>query len=143
MRRGFVVNAGRSAGKDDSVRFQLRDLVRRNIEANDLGIDLQLTDAARDYLRVLRTEIEDENFRVSRCVCGLHALRVGLRDAMLAGRIVGRFFQRTKRSLTSQAALQLLLHFLCAALFERVRAAAPQETREREGHCEGLHLLIL
>jgi len=62
MRRGFVINAGGSAGKDDSIRFEFRDLVRRNVKANDLGINLQFTDATRDYLGVLRAEIEDEDF---------------------------------------------------------------------------------
>jgi len=65
MWRAFVVNAGRPAGENDSVRFQFRDFRRRNIKADDFGINLQLTDAARDDLRVLRAEIEDENFGIS------------------------------------------------------------------------------
>ncbi len=84
--------------------------------------------------------------RIFECVDeagSLHTLGMSLGDAMLRSRIVGRSFQRTERPLPSQAALQLLLHFLCAPLFERVRAAAQQEPREREGDCEGLHLLIL
>ena len=62
---------------------------------------------------------------------------------MLRSRIVGRSFHRTKCSLTSHASLQLLFHFLRAALFERVRAAAQQEPRECEGNREGLHPLSL
>ena len=62
---------------------------------------------------------------------------------MLPGRIVGGSFQRSERSLTGHAALQLLLHFLRSALFERVRAAAQQEPRECEGNREGFHPLSL
>jgi hypothetical protein len=51
---------------------------------------------------------------------------------MLCGRIVGRSFQRTKRSLTGHAALQLLLHFPSRALFQRVRAADHGEARNEE-----------
>ena len=36
--------------------------VAGDVEADDLGIDLALADAPRDDLRVLRAEIEDENF---------------------------------------------------------------------------------
>ena len=52
-------------------------------------IDLQLADAPSDNLRVLRTEIENKNFRVLRWTRCLHALRMSLRDAMLGGGIVG------------------------------------------------------
>jgi hypothetical protein len=43
---------------------------------------------------------------------------------MLRGRIVRTSLHWPKRSLTRYTALELLLHFLCAALFERVCAAA-------------------
>jgi len=56
---------------------------------------------------------------------------MSLRDAMLRGRIVGRSFQWTKCSLTRHASLQLLLHFLCAALFERVCAATRNQPCDR------------
>jgi hypothetical protein len=68
---------------------------------------------------------------------------MSLRDTMLRSRIVGRSFQRSECPLTSHAAFQLLLHFLCAPLFERVRAAAQDQPGEREGDCEGLHPLSL
>ena len=51
---------------------------------------------------------------------------------MLSGRIAGKALQRAKRSLTSHAALQLLLHFLCTALFQWVRAAARDQPHNRE-----------
>ena len=44
--------------------FDCCDFSGGRIEANNLRIDLALADAARDDLRVLRAEIEDENFRV-------------------------------------------------------------------------------
>ena len=44
--------------------FELGDFRRRDIEANDLGINLALAHPARDDLRVLRAEIEDEDFRM-------------------------------------------------------------------------------
>jgi hypothetical protein len=43
---------------------------------------------------------------------------------MLCRWIVGCPFHWPERSLTGDAAPELLLHFLSAALFERVRAAA-------------------
>ena len=61
----------------------------------------------------------------------------------MRSRIIGGSFQRTKGTLTGEAAFQLFFYFLCAALFVWVRAPAPQETREREGDCEGLHPHIL
>src|SRR6202171_820287 len=64
MRRTFVVNAGRSAGENDSVYFRLRNFRGRNVESSNLGINLQLAHTAGDDLRVLRAEIEDENFRM-------------------------------------------------------------------------------
>ena len=61
MRCSFVVNAGRAAGENDSIRIQFFDLSRRKIEGNDFGIDLELANAAGDDLGVLRAEIEDKN----------------------------------------------------------------------------------
>jgi hypothetical protein len=43
---------------------------------------------------------------------------------MLSGRVVRRPFQWSKRSLTGNAAPELLLYFLPATLFERIRATA-------------------
>ena len=49
---------------------------------------------------------------------------MSLRDTVFRCWIVGTSFQRPKRSLTGDTALQLLLHFLRGALLERVCAAA-------------------
>ena len=57
---------------------------------------------------------------------------MGLGDAMLRGRIVGRSLQWAERSLTGHAPLQLPLHFLRRALFQRVRAADHGEARDDE-----------
>lgn len=57
---------------------------------------------------------------------------MGLWDAMLRGRIVGRSFQWSERSLTGYAPLQLSLHFASRALFQRVRAPDHGEARDDE-----------
>ena len=64
MRRILIVNAGRSAGENDSVRLHFFDVGGRNIEANDFRIDLAFPHTAGDHLRVLRAKIENENFRM-------------------------------------------------------------------------------
>jgi hypothetical protein len=69
----LIVNAGGSAGKDDSIWRKIGNFICRDIERNNLRINLQLTNAPADDLGVLRTEIEDENFRVFRRGLGLHA----------------------------------------------------------------------
>jgi len=60
----FVVNTRRTAGKNESLRFQLGDFSCRYVEANDLGINLEFTNAPGNDLGVLRTEVQDENFRM-------------------------------------------------------------------------------
>jgi len=57
---------------------------------------------------------------------------MGLWDAMLRGRIVGRSLQWAERSLTGHAPLQLPLHFASRALLQRVRAADHGEARDEE-----------
>jgi hypothetical protein len=59
---------------------------------------------------------------------------MGLWDAMLCGRIVGRSLQRAERSLARHAALQLPLHFLTRALFQRISAAGYGQARDEERH---------
>ena len=127
MRRAFIVNAGWPARKNQPFGLHRRDFSGRCVEANDLRIDLTLAYSPRYDLRVLRAEIEDENFRVLGPFRGLHILRMRLRHAMLRRWIVGRSFHWAKRSLTGDAAPQLLLHLLPSALFERVRAAAQRQ----------------
>ena len=55
-----------------------------------------------------------------------------LRYTVFHRRIIGAPLQRPKRSLTSDTALQLLLHFLRGALLERVCAAAQGQPYDRE-----------
>src|SRR5207237_6923886 len=51
----------RAAGEDDRLRRDLADLLRRQVAGLDDRIDLLLADAARDELRVLRSEVEYED----------------------------------------------------------------------------------
>ncbi len=62
LRGAFVVNTGRAAGKDDAVGFCCGDFSGWCVEANNFRIHLTLPHAAGYDLRVLRAEIEDENF---------------------------------------------------------------------------------
>src|SRR6266513_5684059 len=73
LRRSVFVNAGRAARQNDAVWLFARNGVGRSIEADNLRIDLQLTNTSADDLGVLRTEIENENFRMFRRGLGLHA----------------------------------------------------------------------
>ncbi len=59
-RAGIVDTVG-SAGQDDAARIAFGKCLARNIVRQDFGIDLQLANAPRDELRILRTEIEDRN----------------------------------------------------------------------------------
>ena len=70
-------------------------------------------------------------------------LRMRLRHAMLRRWVVGRSLHWSNRSLTGNAALELLLQFLACALFERIRAAAQGQPCHREWDGEGLHPLSL
>ena len=60
-RRVRVVARRRAAREDDPARRQLADLLERQVERVDLGVDVLLAHAARDELRVLRAEVEDED----------------------------------------------------------------------------------
>jgi hypothetical protein len=62
---------------------------------------------------------------------------------MLRRWIVRRPLDWPKRSLPGDAAPELLLDFLPATVFERVRAAAQCQQRNCERNRKGLHLLIL
>ena len=62
---------------------------------------------------------------------------------MLRRWVVGCPVHWPKRSLTSDAAPELLLHFLPGALFDWVRAAAQGQQCNRERNRKGPHLLIL
>ena len=68
----FVINAGGSSREQDSFRLERRYFISRDIEADDLRINLTFADAARDYLGVLRAEIEDENLGMRGRCCSSH-----------------------------------------------------------------------
>ena len=50
QRRVFGINARRPAGQNDAFGVKLRDLVRRNVVAQNLRIDVALADAPGDEL---------------------------------------------------------------------------------------------
>src|SRR5258705_9743398 len=54
-------NAARSAGKDDAARRECADEIVADVVRVDLAVDVQLSKPAGDQLRVLRTEVEDQN----------------------------------------------------------------------------------
>ena len=56
---------------------------------------------------------------------------------MLRRWVVGCPFHWPERSLTGDTAPELLLHFLSAALFERVRAAAQRQTMRLRAESKG------
>ena len=64
MGRPFIVNTRRTAGKNESLRAQSGDFSRGCIEANNFRINLEFANTPGNDLRVLRTEIQDENFRM-------------------------------------------------------------------------------
>src|SRR3546814_1336819 len=63
-RGGRTLHRGRlrTAGQDDALWRERRDLVRVVVPGPDFAVDAQLADATRDQLRVLRAEVEDEDF---------------------------------------------------------------------------------
>src|SRR5687767_2359932 len=61
MRGVVFVDAARAAGENDPDRAPRLDGRQRRVERQNLAVDRQLTQAARDQLRELRAEIEDEN----------------------------------------------------------------------------------
>src|SRR3546814_5621238 len=62
-RGGRTLHRGRlrTAGQDDALWRERRDLVRVVVPGPDFAVDAQLADATRDQLRVLRAEVEDED----------------------------------------------------------------------------------
>ena len=92
--------------------FCCGDFSGRHVEANNFRIHLAFADSSRYDLRVLRTEIEDENFRMLRRGVGLHALRMSLRNSVFAGGIAGLPLFGTKLPLPRHSALELAADFL-------------------------------
>ena len=60
-RRAGLLDAERAPGEDDPARSKGADLLHRHRARVDFAVHVQLANAARDQLRVLRTEIEDED----------------------------------------------------------------------------------
>ena len=60
-RRALGVHAGRAARQDDGARSHRAELLEGEGARVDLAVDALLADAARDELRVLGAEVEDEN----------------------------------------------------------------------------------
>ena len=60
-RRPGLLHAEGASRKDDPPRREGADLLQRHRAGMDLAIDVQLAHAARDQLRVLRSEVEDED----------------------------------------------------------------------------------
>jgi hypothetical protein len=60
-RRARLLHAERASRQDDPARREGADLLHRHRAGVDLAIDVQLANAARDQLRVLRTEVENED----------------------------------------------------------------------------------
>jgi hypothetical protein len=56
-----VERAGRAAGENDRLRLELFDLRERDRARMDLAVDVLLANATGDELRVLSTEIENQN----------------------------------------------------------------------------------
>ena len=67
---GLLVRRHVAAGEDDALGAEAADEVVRHVAGVDLAVDLRFTHAARDQLRDLAAEVEDEDavVRHSRCV---------------------------------------------------------------------------
>ena len=65
-----VVHRGRAAGEDHRLRLHLGEGGFRLLERHDLGIDALLAHPARDQLRHLGAEIDDQNLVMRRGHCG-------------------------------------------------------------------------
>ena len=60
-RRAELGDAGRAAGQDDGFRLEALEGLLGLVEGHDLGVDALLAHAARDQLRDLAAEIDDED----------------------------------------------------------------------------------
>ena len=70
-RRTIGIDARRSTGQDDTLRRQRLHGLCRDVKGMDLGIHAGFTHLAGDDLRVLRTEVEDDNALCVRHECVL------------------------------------------------------------------------
>ena len=86
VRRALFVDAGGSAGQDDSLRLAGGDLAPRSVERKQLRVHVQLADAPGDELAVLAAEVQNHD-RVHVREGGLPANGTGqIRHATLAQR---------------------------------------------------------
>ena len=69
VRRILSIHAGGAAAENDAGGMERRDLLRRQVKTDDLGIHLAFADSPRDDLRVLGTEIQDDD-SAWRLACG-------------------------------------------------------------------------
>ena len=69
-RRAVDVHRRRTAREDDRLRLAREHLGDRHRARDDLAVDVRLADPARDQLRVLRPEVDDENEVVLIRSCG-------------------------------------------------------------------------
>src|SRR5688572_12498183 len=60
MRGGARIDAGGSPAENKALGTARLDFVGGNVESDDLRINLTLAHAARDHLRVLRPEVENQ-----------------------------------------------------------------------------------
>src|SRR5450759_5197558 len=142
VRRALVVNARRSARKYDAPWLQRGDFISRDVEANDLGIDLAFANPPRDDLGVLRTEIEDENLGMGGgrgCLHGLWMRRVRFRRFDV--RIIGTI-DRAESPMPGDTALELFTRLLHDRFFQRIGATGGQDrARDAKGGGEGFQAL--
>ena len=66
-RRALVVDGVRAARQDDRAGPAALQLLVRRVVRQELGVDVELADAARDQLGELASEIEDDNGLAGRC----------------------------------------------------------------------------
>ena len=60
-RRALLVHRRRAARQDDAGGTHPAELADREVVRDDLGVDVALADPARDQLRVLRPEVDDQD----------------------------------------------------------------------------------
>ena len=83
-RRAALVHRVMAAGQDDGARRELAHERVGNVVRMDLAVDVRFAHAARDELRVLRAEVEDQNFVVQGA--GRRDARARCRFALRRGR---------------------------------------------------------
>jgi hypothetical protein len=79
LRRGRVVHGVRAAGQDDPLRPAAFDLRPRGVVRQELRVDIELPDAARDQLSELAAEVEDDD--------GVGVGRAVIRSSLGRGRL--------------------------------------------------------